>query len=153
MRLRNLHVLVTLFNENVHMVVFGLKQFCIYMCILQASYGLVYLSKNAFIGAFCLGIAFDAAASYLVLFDHAFAIPVKVEDIKKDILLSRMRKIQRNPADLDALETDILKKTLRSVPRLAVKVGKFGYMERNSTPDFLDFVTSETAGLLITLSS
>ena len=42
-----------------------------------------------------------------------------------------------------------IKKVLRSFPRIGAKVGNFKYLERISTPDFLDFVTQSAVNLLI----
>ena len=42
-----------------------------------------------------------------------------------------------------------LNKALRSVPELGIKVGGFCYLERESTPHFLDFVTNRVASLLV----
>ena len=43
----------------------------------------------------------------------------------------------------------LLRRAVKSLPVLAVKVGSFKYLERISTPDFLDFVAQSAVNLLI----
>ena len=43
----------------------------------------------------------------------------------------------------------VLTRAVKSLPLLAVKVGSFKYLERISTPDFLDFVAQSAVNLLI----
>ena len=137
--------MITIFNESQSSIVFVLKVMTITSATVMNFFGLGYFHVNWIIGLFCMAVAINVEMAFLAVFDHAFAIPVKADHVRKVARL-KIVAIGNQTRSKQAL----LKRQLRSFPVLGIKVGRFNYLERDSTPTFLDYVATKTASLMVT---
>ena len=87
----------------------------------------------------------DCFIVYAVVYEKAFAIPENAKDVNKTLLLCH-----RNRRSYE--EFQLFRKCIRSVPNWGISVGGFHYMERTSTPQFVNFVVQNVAGALISFN-
>ena len=87
----------------------------------------------AVVGTFMYNFMYDAA----VWMPSRFAELVHKLKYKKVCVLSKPRKL--------------IKLELNSIPKIRMSVGSFGTFSRTTRLEFVDFVTSQVANLLITL--
>ena len=145
-KLRAFQAIVTIFNESQSAIVFAIKIMAITTATVMNFFGLGYFHVNWLVGFFCFACAVNAEIAFLALFDHAFSIPVKADYVRKVALL-RMGTSSNNEHNNG--KRRLLTRELRSFPVLGIKVGRFNYLERDSTPNFLNFVANKTATLLV----
>ena len=143
-QLRTFQITIVIFNQSQSDVIFALKIFLISAAIVLNFFGIEYLHSNWLVGLFALLVAVYAEVSFLALYDHAFAIPVRAEYLRKVALQEVMSNRRRHQS------IGVLKRQLKSVPTLGLKVGDFYSLGRDSTPKFLDFVANMTFTMLVT---
>ena len=85
--------------------------------------------------------------AFLALYDHAFAILRKALDVKRKAIMQWQLFDGGTGRKLKGL-----RRGLESVPELGIRVGGFKFLERESTPIFVDYVTNRVAGLLMTFN-
>lgn len=143
--LRELQLLITMFNCNQSEMIYLLKIFLVSNATVMGFFGIRYFHSNPFLGLFGLAIALINIALFLALYDNAFAIPINVLNVK-------MKAIVNWQLFNGSTETKSngLRRALESVPVLGIRVGGFCFLERESTPIFMDYVTNRIGGLLVT---
>jgi len=124
-------------------VIFTYKLFLITSGTSYLFFG-IHLSTTIPVVSFvCLFLGIYVSVIFVVLFDKAFHLPEKTNDLKLALILATQRLSHR--------ETRIcIKLKVKSVPKIGIKVGDFATLERISTPSFIDFITQQVVGLLIT---
>ena len=108
-------------------------------------FGTRYFHANPYLGLFNLAIAVYGTVAFLALYDHAFAIPRKALELKRRTSMQLQLFFTKRGRRVRGLRF-----TLESVPELGIKLGGFNFLERESTPIFLEYVTNRVAGLLMT---
>ena len=145
-QMRAFQVTITIFNQSQSQVIFLSKMFLITAAIVMSFFGIQYFRGNWLVGLFDIAVALYAEVSFLALYDHAFAIHLKAYYVCKVAPL----KLKNEPGK-QCQRLSVLKRELRSFPFMGIQVGKFYYLERDSTPKFFDFVAIMTFNMLITL--
>ena len=142
--LRKLQVVIKIFNETQPGFIFGLKLIIISAAIISNFVCIRYIQKNLLLGFNGFFCAAHVESTFISQFDHAFSIPLLVDHVGKLVLLKAFKD-----GCCSRHERAIVKRQLRSVPVLVIKVGRFDYLERESTPLFLDYVVNRTSSLLV----
>lgn len=105
--------------------------------------GLYFFLRVAFVQPFLAALVFlvlfsNGISFYSVMWSNVNVIPDTMDDMRRR-LITRSAVADRKLAQ----------RLIRSIPSVAVRVGNFQNMERNSVPIFLDFVVQNTAACLI----
>lgn len=137
---RQLHLYLSLFNKINALFLYSIKMVAIFIAVSHGFFAIRYFDRNAFLGIYNLYLCVNAQIAYCLTFQRAFRIPLGFIRCKQEICAN----IHTN---------QIMKKqivaALASVPPVAIKVGSFHEVERNSTLIFMHFVVSQMVGLLI----
>ena len=130
---------MNMFNASTSGAIFGLKL----LCLSAGTVGMYFFVRLALhqplvvILMFFI-LLFNGITFYSVMWDNVFVIPDAMEEIRRGLSL-RIQKTDRC----------LVRRLTKSIGCVAVRVGNFRQMERNSTLSFLDFVVFNTANLLI----
>ena len=143
--LRRLQTLIRIFNESQSSLIYILKIFVMSTAIAMSFFGILYISSNYFVGTFNLLVGLYSQLTFIALYDNAFCIPIRADYIRRMALLCKTSSSTPMLGNMGAVRRE-----LESFPMLGVKVGHFCYLERQSTPMFMDFVASRTGSLLFT---
>ncbi|CAG7719495.1 unnamed protein product [Allacma fusca] len=88
-----------------------------------------------------LVIAMDSILFFVAMYDDAFQLPTEMEKLKLvNLEVNSQEGVRRNSR---------IWKISRSIPNIAIRVGRFRNLERTSTPEFVDFVLRNLVGLLL----
>lgn len=147
-KLRQLQCLMSSFNDSQAYVIFGLKIYMISTGIVMVPFAIHSFHIALIPSTLSVAIAFYCAISYVIFYNRAANFPTKMDLLKRNLLLRSV-----NPDGGFQCSGKLLRMVLRSVPALAIQVGSFHQVERESTPIFLDFVIKQMTGLLITARS
>ncbi|CAG7786007.1 unnamed protein product [Allacma fusca] len=139
---RRLQIMIQLFNQNFAYITFITKVVCIYGTIVCFYFSIKILPVDVVLATSNLILALDGVGAYILFFDRAFGIPGKMQELKTAILIASTKL---PPMAGEAYR----KRELQSIPSLGIKVGDFHNFERESTPNFVDFVTRNIIGLLL----
>ena len=136
---KEMQLAVNIFNVSTSGAIFGLEL----LCLSAGTVGMYFFVRLALhqplvvILMFFI-LLFNGITFYSVMWDNVFVIPETMDQIRRD-LSQKLHKTDRHLA----------RKLIKSIGCVAVRVGNFRQMERNSTLLFLDFVVFNTANLLI----
>ena len=144
MMLRRIQIRLQMFNAANAIVIFSAKQSLLWTCIFTGYVTLVHFWDNPIVGAVIAVMFVDCFVSYSVIYEKAFSIPDSVEKVKATLLLSL--RTRQGHSDK---ERQLLRRRVASVRCLGISVGGFHYLERTSTPAFVDFVVQNIVGALI----
>ena len=140
--LRKLQLEITFFNYSHATVVFLWKalnfivpSFAIYFAITWIEVHPIMAGSNLFIGIY-------AVLMFIITYDHAFSIPLGIENLKSHVDFAL--KMSRSKAS-----QNFYSKRFKSVPNLGIKVGGFHTLERTTTPMFVLFISNTVFSLLI----
>ena len=136
--------MTTIFNVTQSNIIYAVKTYLISTAIIMSSFGILTFRSHWLVGLFDIAVAVYAEISFLALYDNAFGIPIKAEYVCKVTPL-KLRMETR----LENQRLSVLKRQLRSFPLMRIKVGQFYYLERDSTPNFADFVANQTFNILM----
>ena len=130
---------MNIFNVTASGVIFSFKL----ICLAGGIVGLYFFVRLATVQPFFatlifLILLFNCITFYSVMWSNVNVIPDTMDRLRRG-LSSRSLMVDRKLAQ----------KVIKSIPCVAVRVGTFTNMERNSTPIFLDFVVRTTASCLV----
>ena len=145
--LKKLQVELTLFNQVFASSVFALKITAIGLVVLCGFGAIQFLHENPLLAVSNAVFALDAMCVYNILYDRGFAIPRQLTALKKLVLLKLKLKLAQGTHDTESVHRMV--KALKSVRVMAVRVGAFHYLQRLSTPTFLDFCTKNLVRLVM----
>ena len=97
---------------------------------------------NGFYGPFC-------SFYFACMYDKAFQIPEKVGNIKRATRLRLAGSVGLFRNARQHWEAGEIMRRIRSVPLVGIQQERFGYLERESTPRFVDFVVSSVCSVLV----
>ena len=126
--MRAVQVTTTIFNDTQSGIIYAGKMFLIATAIVMGSFGILQYHSNWLVGLFGIALALFAEVSYLALYDQAFAIPMRADDVCKETLVKF-----RIDTRLQIGRFPVLELELRSFPPMGVRLGLFYYMERDSS--------------------
>ncbi|CAG7729756.1 unnamed protein product [Allacma fusca] len=87
-------------------------------------------------------LGLNIMTGFLLLFNKAFKIPMKMDDVKREIsLASHVLK--------DSSSRKYVRCRITSMQNVGVEMGGFSTLERQSTPNFLDFIVSSVVDLIV----
>ena len=120
-------------------VIFSFKLICLSGGIV----GLYFFVRVAWVQPFLatlifLILLFNCISFYSVIWTNVNVIPETMNRLRRGLT-------SRSPA----VDIQLAQRVIKSIPCVAVRVGDFTNMERNSTPIFLDFVVRTTASCLV----
>lgn len=131
---------MNIFNVSTSRVIFAHKLLCLSAGIV----GMYFLVRLIFllplVTLMFIVLLFNAITFYSVMWGNVSVIPDTVDMLRKSLMLKSQRR-----------GNSIARRFIKSVPCMAVRVGSFRGMERDSTLLFLDFVGRNTAAMLISL--
>ncbi|CAG7723525.1 unnamed protein product [Allacma fusca] len=141
---RELQLLILLFNHCNSSLIFGYKLFCLNISIVSIYLALRLFPVHPLISSCCLYIGVYTMVGFVIIYDKAFVIPQKVEDVKAEMIVAL-----KSNCDMGLLDRIRLEKQLRSIRDVGVKCGNFSTLERYSSLVFLHFVITSIASLLV----
>ena len=148
--LKKLQLEMSLFNQIFATSIFAIKIGAIGFVILCGFGATQYFHENPFLAISHAFFALDAVLIYNILYDRGFAIPRHFAALKKSILLKLKLKATHQGTIQTQSQLSIAK-GVKSVRVMAVRVGEFHYLQRLSTPTFLDFCIKNIMRLIMTL--
>lgn len=140
MELKKLQLEVSLFNQVFASAVFAIKitSIVLVMDVTWSGFGAIQLSReNALLAVSNALFSLDAVFMYNILYDRGFAIPRQFASLKELVLLKMKLKLAQGTHDAENVHRML--KDMKSVRATGVRVGEFHYLQRLSTPNFLDF--------------
>ena len=145
--LRCLQLYVRILNVVNRNIIFTWKLVCIGVSIMCGYAGIAHFKDHPIFGLMYYVIFLDASLVYIVIYEKAFKVPA----LFKQAVNAELTKL--GPGNGRAMSRTVnskaLMKQFRSIPSMAIKVGRFHSLERNSTPAFLDFVLRNIVGMLM----
>ncbi|CAG7727114.1 unnamed protein product [Allacma fusca] len=139
---QRVELLIQLFNHNFMFVIFSLKSFIITFSILLWYSAILFHETEPFVSAVYALMGIDLNLMFVVLYDHAFGVTVKMFELKQRITekcsgikCQRKRKLA------------LLK--IKSIPNFGIKIGNFQVFQQTSTTILVDFVLKNLAGLVV----
>ena len=136
---RKMQLAMNIFNVTTSGTVFSFKLICLSSGIV----GLYFFVRVAFVQPFLSTLVFfvlffNAFTFYSVMWGNVNVIPNTMDQIRSRLVTSSA-----------AADRKLAQRLTKSIPCVAVRVGNFMAMERNSVPIFLDFVVQQVASCLI----
>ena len=138
---------MSLFNQIFSSSIFANKVAAIGLVILCGSAATQYFYESPFLAMSNVFFAFDAMLICNILYDRGFAIRRQFMTLKKLVLLKMKLKLAQGTHDTEIAHRML--KGIESVRVIAVRVGEFHYLQRLSTPTFLDFCTKNIVRLIM----
>ena len=131
---------MNIFNLSTSGVVYSYKL----ISLTTAIVGMYFVVRLALLQPLLVTLIFitlmvNGVSFYCVVWPNVSVIPDTMDEIRRGLSLK----------NLTAADRRLAQKFSQSVSCVAVKVGSFSSMERNSTPIFLDFVVGNTASFLV----
>ena len=133
---------MTLLNVVNRQLIFTWKLLSIGMGIVCGYAAIAHFNDHPVFGIMYYVILFDVVLAYTVVYGKTFRIPTLLESAKVRLQLCGTR--YRNRA-----QKKLLKASVKSIPRVGVKVGDFHTMERTSTPVYLHYVLVNIVNMLV----
>jgi hypothetical protein len=143
--LRTLQLRVSLFNMICSKILFLFKILCMGVSILGGFAGLRLSHSNPALASLYFFISVEAAVVYIALFSLAY----RVTEVG-GALAGEMEGVASRVVFLPIGARKCLERILRKTPQLAMSVGGFHAVERETVPIFVDFVVKQVVGLLVT---
>ena len=137
---RELQHYLQLFNTVYKTSNFVHKLFYMSAAVICVSFGIFVESTSLRIMYFSLGIGMSSF--FVLIYDQAFTIPEDVAGLKREMLLGNI--LVPNPKTREEN-----KRKIKSIPCIGIKIGSFRVMERDSTPEFIDFSIGKIVDLLL----
>ena len=144
MMLRRIQIILRTFNTANGIVIFSMKHATMWNCIFTGYIIIAHFWENPLVGGVIVVIFVDCFVVYAVVYEKAFSIPTNAEDVKKTLLLCHGARQSHSHEQIRQF-----RKCIGSVPNWGISVGGFHYLERTSTPNFVDFVVQNVVGALI----
>lgn len=134
-RYRPIQLQVAIFNEAFAYVIYTLKLMCLALIIFGLSFSVRFHVANPAISGNSTFYGVYTAVLFIVFYDKVFEMPEKINNFKRNAILAACGtpSCRRNGM------CKIIRLTVTSIPAVGIKVGGFGYLERQSTPIFMDF--------------
>jgi hypothetical protein len=142
--LRTLQLRVTLFNIVLARILFLIKIVCLVCGILGGFAGLRLVHSNPALAFIYLLDSVECVGCYIALFSLAY----KVTEVG-EALDGEMEGVASRGVFLPRSARECLQRILLKTPQLAMSVGGFHTVERESIPRFVDFVLKQIVGLLV----
>ena len=137
---RQMQLAMNIFNASTSGIIFGLKLLCLAAGIVGMYFFVrLALHQPILVNMIFLILLFNGIAFYSIMWDNVFTIPATVDKIRRELRLQ-----------LQSADRQLAGRLTGSIACVAVRVGNFRQMERNSTLIYLDFVVFNTATLLLT---
>jgi hypothetical protein len=144
--LRALQLRVGLFNIVFAKILFLVKCGFFLGSILGGCAGIRIAHRNPPLAFFYFMIWIDCIICYAAMFQLAFRVTEEGAALKRELFGFARRVVIKPPR---ALPRHILMRILSKSPPLAVSVGGFHKVERETIPRFLDFMVQQIVGLLV----
>ncbi|CAG7817647.1 unnamed protein product [Allacma fusca] len=143
MNCRTMQLNINLFNDlNAH-IIFAVKIYWLAVAIENYYFGIKFFSKKPMHAAGLLWLGIFHTFLFSTMYDKAFSVPQKMRHFKQEIQVVAMKLS-------DKAKRDEVRRFIRSIPLVGVKVGSFHKLERESTPNYVDYIAEKVSGLLIT---
>lgn len=142
--LRTLEIEAALFNYGCSGIVFTLKIAAIGAVVFCGFGAVQFIHTYTALSALYFTMVLDAFLLFNTIYDKGFAVPQKFSTIKRTLAYKIKRVV-----GLEDGEVKYVLKELASVKAMSIRVGTFHYLERVSTPMFLDFSVKNAARLVM----
>ena len=139
---RELETQLTFFNLVFARVLWLLKLMCLIMGILGVFSAIRISHRNPLLASIYALASVDCIILYTAMFTLAHGVTEKTEELRRVIELTSCRLSDHH-------HRKYCDRMLRSIPLLAMCVGGFHTIERDSVPKFVDFVFKQIVGLLL----
>ena len=136
--LRTLQLEVALFNEMNASIVFAVKVYAISIFVFCGFGALQFAHESPLLAGFNGLFVAEAVLIFSVLYDRGFAIPLRLKGLRRKLLF-RLESISNNGMEGAGSELEWNKRKLESIRTMSIRVGCFHYLQRLSTPSFMDF--------------
>ncbi|CAG7730708.1 unnamed protein product [Allacma fusca] len=140
---RELQLAIQEVNRAYSFLVFVARIYFLYECILCSFSGIRMFNDSVGLGISFLIFALNSMIMYVLTFERAFKIPVKMEEYKLSI------KESAGVCLGGGFLTSVIFRMVDSIPCVAIKVGSFNSMERASPIIFFHFIVSGVVNLLL----
>ncbi|CAG7730709.1 unnamed protein product [Allacma fusca] len=140
---RELQLAIQEVNRAYSFLVLVARIYFLYECILCSFSGLRMWNVASLVGLSFLLFGLNSTAMYVLTFERAFKIPLKMEEYKLSIKESA--GVCLGGGSL----ISVVSRMVDSIPCVAIKVGPFNSMERASPIIFFHFVVSGIVNLLL----
>ena len=131
---RQVQVKISLFNQVHSWLVYEIKLAFLGTSILFGFAAIQLFHEDRVLSIISAVILLDNLCVFTVLYDKGFSIPRRVERLRS-LLVFKLRTSQV----ITEQGRDMLMRQVKSVGTVAVRVGQFHYLERASTPRYMDF--------------
>ena len=145
--LRRLQMYVLLVNIANCYVLFVFKVAAISLAVINGYAAIAHFQHHPMLHRLMNYVVFfDGFACYCLIYQKGFQVPQKFEEVMSKLFLCLQRS---RCQQFSGMERKIIERQLRSIPKFGIKVGEFHMLERQSTPNFLDFVLKNVVNLLV----
>ena len=145
--MQNHFLYIHLFNNVYAYIIFTWKLIALVFAIVTAFFAIRYNIEYPLTAIFASYIHVALMFIYSLIYEKAFTIPENWRRVKSQLRVSaNLSTIKKYPVQGKAGR---FQKEIQRIPEIGVKVGHFHVLERVSTPNFIMFVISSVASLLI----
>jgi hypothetical protein len=141
---RTLQLRVSLFNIVFSRILFLAKILCLAVGILGGFAGLRLVHRNPAMAFVYFLASVEAVVGYVTVFSLAY----KVTEVG-EVLTGVMEGVASRVVFLSPGARESLERILQKTPQLAMSVGGFHRVQRETIPIFVDFVMRQIVGLLV----
>ena len=149
---RQLQMELNLFNKSQAGIICVFRAVVTGVAVVCGSTAIKFSHDHPFIGfANCLCVVYGSGF-YMVMYNNGFKLPISALKWKR--LLLQLTKSSAPPSRWDAYKLKQLTFGVKSVctSSFGVRVGFFYYLQRRSTPNFIDFNLKNTVRLVVAFS-
>ena len=144
--LRGIQFEMSIFNlSNAH-IIFGIKTAIIATDIVCGFAAIQLFHVSHVLSAVNVLIMLDTMCVFVVTYDKGFSIPRRVAQLKSAL---RMKLRQAQLLRMPGGETEKMLRQIKSIGRVAIRVGHFHHLQRTSTLSFMDFCIKNVLRLVI----
>ena len=142
--LRKLLVEVNGFNGSQRHVIFAYRLLLLSAVVFCGFAAIQFLQANYALGACNILFIMDSAFVFLFCYDKGFSVPRSAARLKNLLVL-----IVKQSEAITEMQRAHMLRQLRSVGKVAIKVGNFHHLQRGSTPRVLDFSVKNVVRLVM----
>ena len=142
--MKELEVEINAFNYSQRYIIFGVKLVLLGCVIFCGFAAIQFFVHDQLLGICNVLVAIEGPFVFLFCYDRGFSVPRSITRLTRSL---RMR-IKEGKSLTDTQRAYAIRQ-VGSIRKLAVQVGNFHYLQRVSTPNFIDFCAKNIVRLVM----
>ena len=142
--MKELQIEVNAFNFCHRYIIFGIKLVLLGCVIFSGFAAIQFFHDDHLLGICNVLVATEGTFIFVFCYDKGFSVPRSVTKLQR----AQMLRLKHSQAITDSQRAYVMRQ-LCSIRKMAIQVGHFHYLQRVSTPNFIDFCVKNILRLVM----